>query len=283
MADNSKAMEALENLKDMVANFSTSDNYKAYLRQQAQFHHYSWRNTMLIGKARPDATMVKGFQAWISLGRCVKKGEKGIMILAPRPYKKEGKDATGATVVKQGMFFTGTYVWDISQTDPIEGHKNPFDASKIINIYEGLSDETGGDLYDTLLSHIEIECGPVSIYDDGAADGWYRPSTKEMAVKRGPQLKMLNTLIHEAAHHYAQAAIQKFGYDTNEVIVESVAYIVSNHFGLDTSKASVPYVNSWLKSDPKAFEKGMSEIQRLSHTLIEVMERQVAVPELIAA
>lgn len=279
MADQTKTKEALERLKGLVADFENSDDYKAFLRWQARFHKYSWRNALLIKWQMPTASYVKGFKGWLDLGRVVKKGEKGIMILKPLPFKKTVTLKDGSEEERKGIYFGATYVFDVSQTDPIAGHPNPFDPSK--GSLPEITDERGGDLYAALERHLASEGCAISIYDptEHRADGWYRPATKEIGIAEGARLKMLATLIHEAAHHHARDAEETFGYGTEEVIVESVAYIVADHFGLDTGVSSVPYVHTWLRRDPKGFEKGLGEIQRLAARLIDVLEAELVTTE----
>lgn len=278
-----KTQAALERLKTAVAAFEDSETFKSFLSMQSRFHRYSWRNTILIRVQKPEASYVKGFKGWLDLGRAVRKGEKGIVILAPRTYKTTVEREDGSEEERKGMYFATATVFDVSQTEPIPGHPSPFDPKAAL--LPEITDERGGSLYDALEAHLRGDEGvDILIYENGQGDGWYQPATKTLAVKSGARLKMLNTLIHEAAHHHARGSDEKFGYGTEEVIVESVAFIVADHFGLDTSLSSVPYVTTWLRRDPKSFEKGMGEIQRLAATLIGAMEvALVEQEELIAA
>ena len=105
--------DSLDTLARAVDDVRASESFRRYLDVQAKFHHYSWRNTMLIAMQRPDATQVAGYRAWQKLDRQVRKGEKGITICAPCPWKRETDD--GET--EQGIFFRGVCVFDIGQTD----------------------------------------------------------------------------------------------------------------------------------------------------------------------
>ena len=105
--------DSLGVLAKAVDDVRASDTFKAYLDVQAKFHRYSWHNTMLIATQRPDATRVAGYRTWQGLGRQVCKGERGITIFAPCPWKRE----TDEGETEQGIFFRAVHVFDIGQTD----------------------------------------------------------------------------------------------------------------------------------------------------------------------
>ena len=105
--------DSLDTLAKAVDEVRASEAFKAYLDVQARFHRYSWHNSMLIAVQRPNATHVAGYQTWRKLGRQVNKGEQGIMIFAPCPWKRETDD--GET--EQGIFFRAVHVFDVAQTD----------------------------------------------------------------------------------------------------------------------------------------------------------------------
>ncbi len=105
--------DSLDTLAKAVDDVRASEAFKAYLAVQARFHRYSWHNSMLICMQRPNATHVAGYRTWQSLGRQVNKGEHGIMIFAPCPWKRENDK--GET--EEGMFFRAVHVFDVAQTD----------------------------------------------------------------------------------------------------------------------------------------------------------------------
>ncbi len=109
--------ESVDALAEAVDAVRASDTFKAYLDVQARFHRYSWHNSLLIMTQKPDATRVAGFKAWRKLGRHVRKGEHGIMIFAPCPWKRERETDAGDTETEQGVFFKSVHVFDESQTD----------------------------------------------------------------------------------------------------------------------------------------------------------------------
>ena len=115
--------EILDQLEKGVSELFESDRFKEYLTCMSKFHNYSLNNTLLIAMQRPDATLVAGFNTWKDKhGRMVKKGEKGIRILAPYKYavKLESKDEDGEPEYEERTGFKATYVFDVSQTEEKE-------------------------------------------------------------------------------------------------------------------------------------------------------------------
>jgi antirestriction protein ArdC len=122
MESSSKKDEVLATLAEGVARLTDSEAWRAWLNVQRRFHNYSFGNTLLILWQRPDATRVAGFHAWLHLGRHVRKGEKGIAILAPIPQRLRVEDENGdeKTVVGAAHHFRLAHVFDIAQTDGAE-------------------------------------------------------------------------------------------------------------------------------------------------------------------
>ena len=121
-SDKAKALrrtidDRLEQLAKAVDDVRASEMFKQYLDMQARFHKYSWHNTMMIVSQKPDAERVAGFKTWTTMGRHVRKGERGIMIFAPRPWKHTDTDDAGNDTEREGVSFRPVYVFDISQTD----------------------------------------------------------------------------------------------------------------------------------------------------------------------
>ena len=108
---------SLEVLARAVDDVRASDTFRQYLAVQARFHKYSWGNCLLIASQRPDATRVAGYRTWQTLKRQVRKGERGICIFAPCPFKREVETSDGSTEEREGMFFRAVHVFDVAQTD----------------------------------------------------------------------------------------------------------------------------------------------------------------------
>lgn len=277
-----RTADATERLKLAIEGLGNSDKYRQFLRDQAVFWKYSWRNTLIIQKQRPGATMVRTFRAWEKLGRKVMSGEKALYILGPVPITKMVEDKNGNEVDRSWMTYRAIAVFDISQTEVMEGAKKPYMPKPATVDYQ-LTGDAGRYLYDVLKQHMIEEGCMVREYDKTrhGENGYYMINTHEIYILRRSNLAMLNTLIHEAAHHYTRSHDKyvDFGRAGEEVIVQSATFVVADHFGLDVEEWSAVYVKSWLGSDPKGFEKGLGEIKRLAEVLIDIMEAALAVDE----
>lgn len=257
---------ALQKLDTALDTFANSDTYKAYLRSQAKFHKYSPSNVAWLWFQNPDATYVAGFNAWISMGRKVRKGEKALRVLAPLPYKKVDEDGNEKT----GMWFKTVPVFDVSQTDPIEGHPNPFDPTKT----PAWLPEGDTDAFDDLVRVVTANGCTVEIVESlGKAGGRYHTATRLIEIPTMYSTVAMSTgLIHEWAHDLMRD--QKLSYAHEEVVVESITYIVSQAFGIITEEeeSSLHYITGWMKEDKKSFKSALSLIQKTAHTMIEKIE-----------
>ena len=259
-----KIKEITDRLEQGIAELFDSERYKDYLRVMSKFHNYSFRNTLLIAMQAPDASLVAGFNTWKNThGRNVKRGEKGIKIFAPSPYKVKrevekldpqtrkpiiGKD--GKPVTEEQEITVPAYkvvsVFDVSQT---EGRELPDIAV----------DELTGDVdrYNDFFAALE-KTSPVPIgfeNIEGKSHGYYHLEEKRIAIQEGmSELQTLKTAIHEIAHaklHDIDLNAPKEDLAdrpdrrTREVQAESVAYTVCQHYGLDTSDYSFGYVAGW--------------------------------------
>ena len=257
-----KLKEITDRLEQGITELFDSERYKEYLQVMSKFHNYSFNNTLLIAMQKPDASLIAGFNAWKNnFGRNVIRGEKGIRILAPSPYKirqeVEKKDPqTGKTVIgKDGKPVTETKeiqipaykvvaVFDVSQT---EGRELPSISAK----------ELTGDVeqYEDFFAALE-KTSPVPMgfeKIEGTAHGYYHLEEKRIAIDEGmSQLQNLKTAIHEIAHAKlhdidlnAPEQPDRPDRRTREVQAESIAYTVCQHYGLDTSDYSFGYVAGW--------------------------------------
>lgn len=261
--------DIMQKLEDGVTAVFQSDNYKKYLDTMSRFHNYSFGNCVLIAMQKPDASYVAGFKAWhTKFNRKVKKGEKGIQILAPCVKRRmvEVTLADGSTEEQERVqtFFRATYVWDVSQTD---GEDLPC-------LVNGLQESVDGyaDLIERLIKVAKV---PVTFEDiPGSANGFFKPDEKRIAVQCGmAQAQTVKTLLHEIAHsilHNKEDGSQK-GVDrrTAEVQAESVAYAVSNSLGIDTSEYSFGYVAGW--SSDKDHSELKSSLQIIHDTAVEII------------
>ena len=283
--------EITDQLETGIQELFDSDRYKAYLTTMAKFHNYSFNNTLLI--AMQGGQLVAGFNKWKdTFHRTVKKGEKGIKILAPAPYKvkqkmekldeqgkpildKDGKPLTEEKAV-QIPAFKVVSVFDVSQT---EGEPLP---SIAVNELSGSVQD-----YQDFFKALE-QASPVPIgFEDieGGAHGYFHLLDNRIAIQEGmSQLQTIKTAIHEIAHAKLHAIDPTDPEQTNrpdsrtrEVQAESVAYAVCQHYGLDTSEHSFGYVAGWSSGRELAELKASLEIIRnTAHELISALDEHLA-------
>ena len=287
-----KVQEITEKLEQGIKELFESEKYKTYLNTMSKFHNYSFNNTMLIAMQKPDATLVAGFKAWQkNFDRHVKKGEKGIRILAPAPYKiKEERDKIDPVTQellldKDGNpqkeeveitipAFRAVSVFDVAQTD---GKPIPELAAK-----ELLSDVEG---YQDMIRAVEaISPVPIELEEiAGDSKGYYDREAKRIAVQENmSEGQTLKTMIHEVAHsklhskEVEQDEQMKKDRNTKEVEAESIAYTVCQHFGVDTSDYSFGYIAGWSSGrDTKELRASMDTIRRTASELITGIEEQL--------
>ena len=283
-----KLKEITDRLEQGITELFDSERYKEYLQVMSKFHNYSFNNTLLIAMQKPDASLIAGFNAWKNnFGRNVMRGEKGIRILAPSPYKirqeVEKKDPqTGKTVIgKDGKPVTETKeiqipaykvvaVFDVSQT---EGRELPsISANELTGDVEQYED-----FFAALEKTSPVPMGFEKI--EGTAHGYYHLEEKRIAIDEGmSELQNLKTAIHEIAHAKLHDidlnAPQEEQGDrpdrrTREVQAESIAYTVCQHYGLDTSDYSFGYVAGW--SSGRELAELKSSLETIRATAAEII------------
>lgn len=270
MANKDRIKEITEKLEQGVQDVFTSDNYLQFLQTMSKFHNYSFGNCLLIAMQKPEATLVAGYKAWqTKFKRQVRKGEKSIQILAPVPrkYKKEIVLDDG-TVEEQEIKYTGftvTNVFDISQTD---GEEIPEYIHKLTDDVEG---------YEELLQKLQdVSPVPVTFEDiKGTTNGFFHTVDKKIVIQEGmPEAQTIKTFVHEIAHslmHDKEDGTDKeASRRAKEVQAESVAYVVNQYLGLDTSDYSFGYVAGWSSGqDTKELKTSLESIRRTAHDIID--------------
>jgi len=251
---------SLNTLAQAVDEVRASETFKAYLDVQAKFHHYSWCNSLLILSQFPNAERVAGYRTWQKLDRQVRKGERGIMIFAPCPWKREN-ESTGET--ESGMFFRCVHVFDVSQTD---GEALPMVDVPTIDVAN-----------DGLLIALERVCVHRGIaIDSRKLDGEFGHATdkgKTIALESSHASgQRAKTLAHELAHcvlHFDKTT-RPDGLNRNvaELEAESVAYVVCTHFGLDVEVRASRYIALW-DGDSKALKTSLERIANTARGLID--------------
>lgn len=291
-----KLKEITDKLEQGIQDLFESDCFKNYLNVMSKFHNYSFSNTILIAMQKPDATFVAGYNSWKnSFQRQVLKGEKGIKVIAPSPYKvkremekidpktqkpimgKDGKPMTEEVEVTIPAFKVVS-VFDISQT---EGRELPT---------IGVDELTGNvEKYPQFFKAVE-QASPVPVgfeKIEGGAHGYYHLEDKRIAVNEGmSELQNLKTLIHEISHAKlhdvdlnapAEQQADRVDRRTREVQAESIAYTVCQHYELDTSDYSFAYVAGWSSGRELAELKASLEtIRSTASELIAEIDRNFA-------
>lgn len=282
----------MQSLESGVEELFTSNRYQEFLKTMAKFHNYSFNNTMLITMQRPDATLVTSYKNWQSMGRQVMKGEKGITIIAPAPYKKmkekevldenqrpimgtDGKPKTEKVEITVPHFKAVT-VFDIAQTsgEPIQTLAPELLTAAVQD-------------FDSFMQAIQ-KISPVPIrFDeiDGNANGYYHNADKEIVIKKGlSESQTLKTAIHETAHAklHDREIMESLGVEkdrlTKEVEAESVAYCVCSSFGLDTSDYSFPYIAGWSSSrEMKEMKASMDVIRKTAGEMIDQLTEELEI------
>ncbi len=277
-------------LEKGVKDIFTTDSYKDYLNFCAKLPRYSVNNQILIMLQKPDATMCQSFSGWKEMNRHVVKGEKGIRILAPAPYKMEREqdkvDASGKVIldkdgepVKEKVevtvnAFKPVSTFDVSQTDG--------DPIPTIGVAE-LSQSVDG--YKTLLDAItEVVPVPITFENiESGAKGYFHLEDNRIAVQEGmSEAQTVKTILHEAAHqalHSKEAqdsASEKKSKNQKETEAESVAYVVCQHYGIDTSDYSFGYVASWSEGkEVPELKASLNTIRQTASELITKIDEKV--------
>lgn len=288
-AERQKVQEITQNLEQGIRNLFESQKYKMYLRTMSKFHSYSINNTILIAMQKPDATLVAGYKTWQNnFERHVKKGEKGIRILAPTSYKvkktqekvdpKTGEimlDKNGTPITEEMEMkipsFRVVSVFDVSQTD----------GKDLPSI--GVNELAGNvEKYEDIMQ-ILTQISPVPIsYEQipGPQKGFFDAMNERIVIRNEmSQIQTIKTAIHEIAHaklHSKEQNLDK-NRNTKEVEAESVAYTVCQHFDIDTSDYSFGYIATWsTEQDMKELKSSLDTIRKAASELIVDIEDKLA-------
>ncbi len=274
-----KQKQVFDILQNGVEDILTSEGYQAYLQTLSKFHQYSFANSLLIHVQNPDATRVAGYRKWQSLGRQVNKGEKALKIFVPFKKKVDDPD-TGEEKYKVTGFGLGN-VFDVSQTEgePLPDHPPITESTEESDVAREVNKRLSRWLID---QGVRMESKEIH----GHARGYWSPHDRKIVIRRNVDVdeetgeedaagdplnvQKTKTLVHEAGHF---AAEHKGDLDRKdaEVIAESTAFVTMNHFNLDTSGYSFPYISTW-GGDMNRIRTNLSEVQRISNILISAIE-----------
>ena len=285
-----------ERLKDItdsiergIQDLFQSDKYAQYLRTMSRFHKYSVNNTMLIYMQKPDATLVAGFNKWRDqFERNVMKGEKGIKIIAPTPFKKKIEeqkldpdtklpmlDADGKVIMEEKEIkipmFKPVTVFDVSQT---QGKPLPQLASDLqgnVQNYEVFMEAL------RRASPVPIDFKPIR---DGS-DGFFSLDNQSITIREGmSEVQTVSAVVHEIAHsklHNNVGAEQQKDRNTEEVEAESISFAVCAYYGISTGENSFGYIAAWSKDkELKELRESLETINKTSSELITDIDRHYA-------
>lgn len=286
-----KIKEITEKLEQGVKEVFESEKYKSYLNTLSKFHNYSLNNTLLIAAQNPNATLVAGFKSWEkNFDRHVKKGEKGIKILAPSPYTKKilvekidpiskeimldgnGNPVKEETEVKMTAFRIVS-VFDVEQTAG-----KPLPELGIVELNDNVKEYN---VFFTALK--ESSSLPVEFENiQGLAKGYFSNAEQKIVIKEGmSESQTVKTAVHELAHAILhnkennEEGTQKDRH-TKEVEAESVAYTVCQHFGIDTSDYSFSYIAGWSSGkEINELKQSLETIQKTASELISSIESKI--------
>ena len=255
--------ELIEKLAEGIRNLTTSEDWERYLGLQSRFHRYSFNNVLLIATQCDEATQVAGFNAWRKMNRFVRKAEKAIWVLAPMLYKNADADEGGSDKVIRGFKFVP--VFDVAQTD--------------------------GEVLPTVCARLD-GAGPIGAYDilvevarsigfmvvahefDGTTNGDCSHGERRIRIEiRNSPAQQVKTLAHEIAHALLHENFESWA--LAELEAESVAYVVCQSMGIDSSDYSFGYVATWAGGGDQAIAgiKASGErIQKTAATILRAFE-----------
>lgn len=259
-----KVNNLFNKLKDGVEMFYDSETWKQFLKVQARFHDYSFRNTVLIFLQCPHATRVAGYTDWQKLGRYPKRGESSIKIIAPHFIKVRNEETGEDERVLNG--YHQASVFDVSQTD----------GKPIPELIQELTMDTEciRDFYEKIKAACPFPIEEVSL--NGGVKGTYNRESDVIQVKKDmAALQKTKTLVHEWSHACLHKVTDKER-DLKEVEAEGTAYVVLSYFGFDTSEYSFNYVAGWNGSiDGTAIQEAGATIQKTACKIIDMIQEKL--------
>jgi antirestriction protein ArdC len=242
-----KLMDALES--------GQSDALKTYLSVMSRFHKYSWGNCLLIYGQRPDATHVAGFQGWLKMRRYVRKGEKGIVILAPMVGRKKSDDELTEDAQTRVFGFRAAHVFDVSQTD---GEPLP-DFATVNGDPQGYGDRLKQFV---ITQNIALEYDARITPAKGMSSGGKITLLPELSPA-----EHFAVLVHETAHELLHRGDRRK--ETTQA--EAVAFVVCSAIGLDTNTSSSDYIQLHA-GDKATLAESLAFIQQTASVILQAIE-----------
>lgn len=287
-----KIKEVTEKLEQGIKELFESEKYRHYLKVMSKFHQYSFQNSLLISLQCPNATRVAGYTTWKrDFHRQVKRGERGIRIMAPAPYKLRkdiekidpktnkpelGEDGEPIKIRKEVLVpaYKIANVFDISQTD---GEPLPEIATELKGTVEN---------YKALWKSIEkVSPVPIKFKEiEGATKGYYNWGEKIIVIRKGmSDEQSIKTAVHELGHamlHNPDIMKEKKNREQKEVEAESIAFTVCEHYGIDTSEYSFGYIAGWsVGKELNELKESMNLIREVSADIINKIDQKMKIFE----
>jgi len=262
-----------QRLHEAANRLLTSEGWQRWVRVRARggLARLSLNNQLLIALSCPDATFVAGFKAWLSLGYCVRKGEKAIRIIAPMPIKPGRDDDIDDDNAGPRVLFKAVSVFDRSQIAPLDGVEQiPLEPP-----CEPLTGDSHAHLLGRLQAFTESLGFTVAFESiPGSTGGWCDRAAQRIVVDAGQAANArLRILIHETIHALG-IGYAEYGREGAEVIVDTATYVVAASVGLDVGGESVQYVAGWGESGAleavTAFASTIDELARRVETVLAV-------------
>lgn len=281
-----------EHLKEGMKNYLDSEQFKSFLDTMSKFHNYSLNNIHLLKMQNPNVSQVASFNKWkTDFDRTVKKGSKALKIWVPYQVKTKisanqnelsfspSENETEEKEVTVTRFKLGN-VFDVSQTEGKELPKAINELTGDVKDYE--------DLYRAAKAVSMDNQVPISFEEikRESTNGYYSPNENRIVISKGlkGQEQILKTIFHEMAHaDLHRGSNAQYGddqYRKQELQAESVAYVVANHFGFDTSSYSFGYLAMWAK-DKNGFEDMVEQLQVVQKEAKSLIDRMDAKLELV--
>lgn len=275
--------EALqERITEQVEQLRNSEQWARFMTAAQSFHQYSLGNLMLILSQFPEASNVAGYRSWQKLGRQVRKGEKGIRIFGGRTIVETVENArTGEEEEQRRARFFPVSVFDLSQTDPIEGEEDAFEP-----LAQQLTGEDAAGISAAVTDYLTGQGWTVTREPIAGGTNGYTTIDGSRRVVIDADLspaQAAKTALHEAAHAILHADIDAAEYiehrGTKETEAESVAYIVAGILGLDTAAYSVGYVAGWSQGEAETIKATAANVLRAAHALADALTEPAEVAE----
>lgn len=269
-----KIKKIFNDIVEGVNNIITSGEYTKFLEFSRYFHNYSFNNRILIYSQMEEATMVADFKTWEKMNRKLKYGSKGIQIIYPIKRKYTTKIDSQSSITEDGeqqqeektieyMSYGYTYVYDISQTigEPMPLEDKRLNSNNKIEFFEFLKSFSP---YPILENYLRPRL-----------KGYWSKSKKHIVLEKTLSIDdKVSVLLHELTHALYDDFDYKQDRDLSETFVESVAFIVADYFGLDTSMCSFNYITKWAGGDIKTILDLGTKIQKTADAFINQLEKE---------